>query len=99
MSTQRARLVCLISLSAMLLFSPNLHGQGLTGSLTGNITDPAGAALPNATVKLSNVDTGVSATATTNAGGVYLFTNLQPGTYNSTISAPSFSTLNQNGIT
>src|SRR5262249_46051862 len=66
------------------------NAQVLYGSLTGNVTDPSGAALPSAHVEAVNVGTGVVSTATTNDHGVYLFSDLQPGTYKVTVSAANF---------
>lgn len=52
-----------------------------TGDLTGTVADPTGAVVPGATVTLSNLDTGATQNATTNATGVYRFTFLPPGRY------------------
>ena len=55
------------------------HGQVLYGSLTGNITDPSNAVVPNAKIEALNVGTGTSKTASTDERGVYLFNDLQSG--------------------
>jgi protocatechuate 3,4-dioxygenase beta subunit len=55
--------------------------QTLYGSLTGNVTDASGAAVPNAKVDVLNVGTGILKTAQTDERGSYLFNDLQPGTY------------------
>jgi hypothetical protein len=75
-----------------LALSSPAHGQVLYGSLTGNLTDASGAAVPNAKVEATNTSTGVSKATTTDDRGAYLFSDLQPGTYKVTISAPAFST-------
>jgi len=66
--------------------------QVLYGSLTGNVTDPSGAALPKATVEARNIGTGVTQSAITDAAGDYRFNALQPGTYKVSISASGFAT-------
>jgi hypothetical protein len=63
----------------------------LNGSLTGNVTDGTSAAIPGAKVEVVNKGTGQVKTDLTDERGVYLFSDLLPGTYKITISAPSFS--------
>ena len=55
--------------------------QTLYGSLVGNITDPSGAAVPGATVVVTNPDTGFTRQAATDERGAYQFANLLPGRY------------------
>ena len=66
------------------------YGQTLYGSLTGNVTDGTGAAIPHAKVEVLNMGTGLVKTDITDDRGVYLFSDLLPGTYKITISAPAF---------
>ena len=66
------------------------YGQTLYGSLTGNVTDSTGAAIPGAKVEALNKGTSLVKTDKTDERGVYLFNDLLPGTYKITISAPSF---------
>jgi hypothetical protein len=69
------------------------RAQVLYGSLTGNVTDPSGAAVPGAHVVALDTGKGATRTATTDDRGIYLFVELVPGVYKVTISAASFSTL------
>lgn len=84
-------------LTALLSGSP-LEAQVLYGSLTGTVTDPAEAAIPNATVELVNVGTGAVRAATTGLNGGYLFSDLQPGRYRVAVSAPSLSRFVQESV-
>ena len=68
------------------------HAQVLYGSLTGNVTDASGAAVPGVKVEVLNTATGVSRQGVTDERGTYLFSDLQPGTYKVTIAAPAFAT-------
>ena len=69
-----------LSLLALLVFtSPLAAAQITTGSLQGVVLDPNNAAVAGATVKITNVETGISREATTNAEGFYRVTNLNPG--------------------
>src|SRR5437660_9276869 len=57
------------------------YGQAVTGSLLGTVTDSSGAAVPNAKVTITDTNTGISRTTTTNESGNYTFSDLPPGTY------------------
>lgn len=67
------------------------HAQVLYGSLTGTVTDAAGAVVSGAKVTAVNVQTGVTQDATTDSSGIYRFQSLLPGSYKVTIAAPGFS--------
>jgi hypothetical protein len=64
-------------------------GQATT-SLRGVVTDPSGAAVPNAQVTLTNTATNTVRTAVTGSDGAYAFTEVQPGTYTLTVEAQGF---------
>ena len=42
-----------------------------TGTITGTITDPSGAVIPNASVTVTNTETGVATQAKTNGDGIF----------------------------
>jgi hypothetical protein len=76
-----------------MIFAPSLMAQSAgTGALTGTITDPSGAAVPNVTVTLTSVDTNQTRTDTTGAAGTYKFALLPPGSYRIRFSAAGFKT-------
>ena len=56
---------------AGLLCVSSAFGQTVTGSITGEVTDPSGAVVVGANVTAENVATAVKTTAQTNAAGVY----------------------------
>src|SRR5262245_59136302 len=64
-------------------FAPSLgYGQAfVNGSIFGAMTDDTGAAIPEATMKLTNLGTSASRTVLTDATGFYQFLNLAPGDY------------------
>jgi hypothetical protein len=82
-------------LAAML---PLLAQSSGTSGLSGTITDPSGAAVPQVTVSLISSDTNQTRTATTGADGVYRFTLLPPGTYSVRIAAKGFKTAEVSGV-
>ncbi|MBL8168237.1 MAG: TonB-dependent receptor [Acidobacteria bacterium] len=65
-------------------------GQAVYGSIFGSVTDATGAAVPNATVTITNLGTNASETTKTNASGNYNQTRLIPGKYRVKIEAPNF---------
>lgn len=88
-----ARIVNL-SLGALLalLAASTTLSQTITGQLSGLITDPTGAVITGATVSLRNISTNVNRTTMTDATGRYLFTNLEPGSYQMTVASHGFKT-------
>ncbi|GAC1703273.1 MAG: hypothetical protein NVS9B4_10920 [Candidatus Acidiferrum sp.] len=78
---------------ALCILPAAARAQVLYGSLTGNVTDPSGAAIPGAHVEALDTGKGVAQMATTNDHGFYLFVELTPGVYKVTISAANFTTL------
>jgi hypothetical protein len=68
------------------------------GTITGTVTDPSGAVVPNAQVTLTENDTGLILQNTANKGGVYVFSPVKIGNYTVTASAPGFSTASLPGL-
>jgi len=56
-------------------------GAQFSSNVQGTVTDPTGAAIPNAQVTLLNLETGVALKATTDAVGYYRFTSVARGNY------------------
>jgi hypothetical protein len=74
----------------ILLFPCLVSAQIDTGSVVGIVSDPSGAAIPGATVTLSNEASGVSRSVTTNSDGEYQFAAVIPGTYSVQATAQNF---------
>ena len=66
------------------------YAQAISGDIVGSVMDKSGGAIPNATVAVENVATGVTKTTTTNERGEYRFGNLPVGTYNLRAVAANF---------
>ena len=88
----------LAALVGLFLFSFAGWAQLTSGDMAGLVTDPTGAAVPGATVEVTNEGTGVKATQTTNDTGEYRFGNLPVGTYDVTVSAKGFSAASLKGV-
>ena len=67
-------------------------GQTVTGSITGEVTDPSGAVISGANVTAENTATSVKTVAKTNGAGAYTIRFLPIGTYTITIEATGFTT-------
>ena len=63
-----------------------------TGALTGTVTDPSGATVPNVTVTATNTGNGQARTAQTGSDGSFTISLLPPGAYKVRFSAPGFKT-------
>jgi hypothetical protein len=61
-----------------------------TADVVGTVTDASGAALPNATVTITNAENGVSRAITTGTSGEYAFSSLQVGKYTLKVDAKGF---------
>jgi len=76
----------------------NAQSKSTTASLSGAVTDPSGARIPRATVRLTNPENGLARIDTTTASGEFSFAFLPDGTYVLEVSAPGFKTTRQPGI-
>jgi len=68
------------------------------GTVTGTVTDPSGAVVPNATVILTEPATNVSRRTATNSSGIYRFDAVDLGTYIVEVQASGFTTLRKSGL-
>lgn len=73
-------------------------GQVNTGTLTGIITDPSGAVIPGAVVKVTNASTGLTRSVASNSSGSYVISGLPLGSYSLSVSARGFTTQTRRGL-
>lgn len=92
--TKRFTLLLLALLVAIPLFV--VHGAG--GRIEGKVTDPKGAAIPGATVTVTNQATKQDFTAVTDAQGRYKVEGLPAGTYDVSVTAKGFKDARQASI-
>lgn len=96
----RRGLVRLFSITfAGAIFAGILFGQAGTGTITGIVTDPAGAVVPNANVEVRNAETNAPYPTVTTVTGAYTVPTLPPGPYTVSVTAPGFKKLTRTGIT
>src|ERR1700686_1875882 len=83
----------------VLLSTALLVGQTFRGTILGTVTDPSGAVVGGATVKVRNVGTGQERSATTSADGSYAVPELPIGTYTVTVTQTGFKTFAATNVT
>ena len=79
-------------LFSILIFSLPSSSQQVVGGITGTVTDPTGAAVPDAIVKAINPATNLTITAKTGATGTYVDHDLPAGIYKVTFTKDGFKT-------
>jgi hypothetical protein len=70
------------------------NSQTFRGAINGTVTDPSGAAVPNATVKATESATGLDHTTVTSSEGQFSFQDIPLGFYKVSVSASGFPTTN-----
>jgi hypothetical protein len=88
-----------VTLCLNLFWSAPSEAQVAGATLSGEITDPSGASIANATVSIKNVGTGEVREVQSNGDGFYSAPNLLPGSYEVSASAKGFAKAVQKGIT
>jgi hypothetical protein len=78
--------------------SPTAFAQVVGALISGTITDPSGAVIPNARVTLRNLSTGVVTQVMTNGTGLYNAANLLPGDYQVSTTAAGFAPQQRSGL-
>src|SRR5690242_2295052 len=68
--------VCLLTIACQ------CFAQTDTATISGTVLDKSGAVVPGVQIQVTNVDTNLTVTTTTNNSGVYVLPGLKPGRYN-----------------
>src|SRR3954467_31089 len=74
----------------LLVFAPAAFPQVEQGRVVGRVTDAQNAVVAGATVRLTNLDTNIAQTATSDTNGNYIITPVPAGNYGISVSAPGF---------
>lgn len=77
-------------LTLVVLMNITVLSQVISGSLTGTILDPQGAAIVGANIVAKNLATAAEYRVTTSSQGAFVFPALPPGTYSATVEAAGF---------
>src|SRR5262249_13595674 len=73
--------------------------QSTFGTVLGTVKDASGSVIPNASVKITNVDENTSRSIQTNANGDYEAVNTKPGRYSIEVSTKGFHPFNTSAVT
>ncbi|MBV8552488.1 MAG: carboxypeptidase regulatory-like domain-containing protein [Acidobacteriaceae bacterium] len=84
------RILSVLLVAALALLYRPLCGQEVTAAITGVISDPSGAAVPNAKVTAKDLDRGTVFTTTTGSDGAYNLTRVPVGRYEVRVEASGF---------
>jgi len=87
-----------LGICAGLAFGATGFAQSTFGSITGIVTDPSGAIIPNAEIDITNEGTGAVRSSNSGSTGVYNVPNLDLGTYSLRVSAKGFTTNERKGL-
>jgi len=97
-SMKRIGFYVLLSCIALLCMTRLVSAQRTAVSLSGTVTDQSGAAVSGAHVTATETRTGVSVSALTNSTGLYVISNLQPGSYKLSVKATGFGEQERIGV-
>ncbi len=98
MSKSRLVRSFLVLVFSLLLLSTLANAQTDSASLAGLVSDPSGAAVPRATLTLTNLATHAAHQQTTGDNGRYLFPLLPPGDYELRVEATSFKSFRDSSV-
>ena len=87
-----------LALGLVYLFASLAFGQTFRGGISGTVTDASGAVIPNAAVKLTSPDTGLTRDTTSSSAGDFVFQDLPLGKYDITVTEQGFDTVHVAGV-
>ena len=90
--------LCVSALFFAVFCGGRSYAQNSRGSITGQVTDPSGAVVPNAIVTVTSTDTGAITRVKTTDDGFYTAPALLPGGYRISVSAAGFQAFDRTGI-
>ncbi|MBV8812557.1 MAG: TonB-dependent receptor [Acidobacteriaceae bacterium] len=80
------------------LLAAMAFGQAVSGNISGTISDPSGAAVPNATVTITDLDRGAVYHVQSSSDGNFSQTHLLAGHYQVTVESPGFGKFTANAM-
>ncbi len=98
LKTRLSRYILFSSCLLILLLPVAVWAQLYTSTVSGLVTDPTGAVIPNTQAKLVDEAKGFSFTAVSDSTGRYLFRNVPPGSYTLSVGAQGFQAQERTGV-
>ena len=74
----------------LLALSSSAHAQTETGTIYGSVTDPTGAVIAGATIRLMDIDRGIKTEVATGDSGFYTLADIRPGHYQMEVEKTGF---------
>ena len=96
-NVRRLAIVCLFACIFLALSATSAFAQEAT--IVGTVTDPTGAAVPNAAIVITSNETGITRNLPTNGDGQYVAPDLHIGRYTVRVTASGFKAAEEHGIT
>jgi len=96
--TRHRKSVLNFGVAAAVLLSAAVAWAGITGSISGTVTDPSGAVMPGVTVTVTSTSTNVQSRTVTDAKGFYSFPALNVDFYNVTVNQAGFRNFLESGV-
>lgn len=95
----RGGALCTLFAFLLLLTVPAItHAQAYYGTITGNVTDPTGAAIVGAKIVATSTATNATFTATSSSIGAYSLAQIPIGAYTVVVTSPSFKDFHVDGV-
>ncbi len=88
-----------IAVMALVMAGPRMQAQSTNSQLSGLVTDTSGAVVAGAQISALNTATNVTYTSVSNGSGIYVLTEMLPGPYTVSVSAPGFGVVKHSGLT
>ena len=92
------RVMMLLTVVCLLAFTPLAFGQAVYGSIFGTVTDTTGAAVPGATITVTDESKGTTVTGQSNGTGEFTVEHLIPDVYDVKVEMKGFNGYEQKGI-
>jgi hypothetical protein len=80
----------ILAILVVLSLAVGVNAQTFRGTISGTVTDPSGAVVPNAAVKATETATGIDHNTVTTSDGVFAFQDMPLGLYKVTVTATGF---------
>jgi len=96
--TRHKKSVLTLILAAAILLSANLASAGITGSISGTVSDPSGAVMAGVTVTVTSLSTNVRSTTVTDSKGFYSFPALNVDHYTVAVNQAGFKNFLESGV-
>ncbi len=98
LATRKSISYALLMSLALACLLTGASAQGLTGQISGSLTDPNGGVVPGARVEVINQETAQARTVTSDSEGNFVVTQLLPGTYSIAVTAGGFKKFEKRNI-